>query len=147
MALAIAVMLLPWSEFAIEGLEAIVPWLPVEVVMFGSFIGVIAVIIATVTIPVMRLALKGWMRRKIRRLKQAVAKMPKHMVYGWSFMEPDWQRATGWLVSRRSIIKLSHDKIEPSSNAGLLSFFLHYLGGFVYSKKQYRQYDSYRGQR
>ena len=59
MALAIAVMLLPRSEFAIEGLEAIVPWLPVEVVMFGSFIGVIAVIIATVTVPVMRLVLKG----------------------------------------------------------------------------------------
>ena len=59
MALAIAVMLLPWSEFAIEGLEAIVPWLPVEVVMFAVLGAVIAVIMATVTIPVMRLALKG----------------------------------------------------------------------------------------
>ena len=95
MALAIAVMLLPWSEFAIEGLEAIAPWLPVEVVMFAVFVGVIAVIMATVTVPVMRLALKGWMRRKIRRLKRAIAKMPKELVCGWSFMEPDRQRATG----------------------------------------------------
>ena len=95
MALAIAAMLLPWSEFAIEGLEAIVPWLPVEVVMFAVFVGVIAVIMATVTVPVMRLVLKGWMRRKIRRLKRAIAKMPKELVCGWSFMEPDRQRATG----------------------------------------------------
>lgn len=95
MVLAIAVMLLPWSEFAIEGLEAIAPWLPVEVVMFAVFVGVIAVIMATVTVPVMRLALKGWMRRKIRRLKRAIAKMPKELVCGWSFMEPDRQRATG----------------------------------------------------
>ena len=95
MALAIAIMLLPWSEFAIEGLEAIAPWLPVEVVMFAVFVGVIAVIMATVTVPVMRLALKGWMRRKIRRLKRAIAKMPKELVCGWSFMEPDRQRATG----------------------------------------------------
>ena len=60
-----------------------------DAVAWAIYIALIAIVMVVFTLPVERFILKGWMRRKIRRLKRAIAKMPKELVRGWSFMEPD----------------------------------------------------------
>lgn len=88
--LAMVVMfMLPWTESMIGSVDAVAPWWLTEIAVFGMLSIQTAIIMAFVTTPAIRFILKRWMRRKIRRLKRAIAKMPKELVRGWSFMEPD----------------------------------------------------------